>query len=123
MLKISIPNLRRYKTIIERLAPLVKSRLQEKPGKITRGFFSKFARGTMDRIELSQLKKTIRYTYNTSPYYHRLFKENGLKPGDIKKFSDMTKIPYTKTKDLQNDPKSFFSVPEDRFIRVFTTSG
>jgi phenylacetate-CoA ligase len=77
----------------------------------------------MDRIELSQLKKTIRYTYNTSPYYHRLFKENGLKPGDIKKFSDMTKIPYTKTKDLQNDPKSFFSVPEDRFIRVFTTSG
>ncbi|KYK21701.1 hypothetical protein AYK21_00560 [Thermoplasmatales archaeon SG8-52-2] len=35
----------------------------------------------------------------------------------------MTKIPYTPTEDLQNDPKSFFSVPEDRFIRVFTTSG
>lgn len=35
----------------------------------------------------------------------------------------MTKIPYTKTEDLQNDPKSFFSVPEDNFIRVFTTSG
>jgi phenylacetate-CoA ligase len=35
----------------------------------------------------------------------------------------MTKIPYTSTEDLQNDPKSFFSVPEDRFIRVFTTSG
>ena len=35
----------------------------------------------------------------------------------------MTKIPHTPTEDLQNDPKSFFSVPEDRFIRVFTTSG
>lgn len=77
----------------------------------------------MDRIELSQLKKTIRYAYKTSPYYHRLFKENGLRPSDIKKFSDMTKIPYTKTEDLQNDPKSFFSVPENQFIRVFTTSG
>jgi phenylacetate-CoA ligase len=35
----------------------------------------------------------------------------------------MVKIPYTKTEDLQNDPKSFFSVSEDQFIRVFTTSG
>jgi len=35
----------------------------------------------------------------------------------------MTKIPYTPNEDLQNDPKSFFSVPEDQFIRVFTTSG
>lgn len=77
----------------------------------------------MDRIELSQLKKTIRYAYNTSPYYHRLFKENNLRPSDIKKLSDMTKIPYTKTEDLQNDPKSFFSVPENQFIRVFTTAG
>jgi phenylacetate-CoA ligase len=77
----------------------------------------------MDRIELSQLKKTIRYAYNTSPYYHSLFKENNLRPSDISKFSDMTKIPYTKTEDLQNDPKSFFSVPENQFIRVFTTAG
>jgi len=77
----------------------------------------------MNKIQLSKLKKTIRYSYNTSPFYHRLFKESGLKPNDIKKFSDMTKIPYTKTEDLQNDPKSFFSVSEDKFIRVFTTSG
>jgi len=35
----------------------------------------------------------------------------------------MTKIPYTKTEDLQNDPKSFFTVPEEKFIKVFTTSG
>ena len=35
----------------------------------------------------------------------------------------MIKIPITPTEDLQNDPKSFFSVPEDQFVRVFTTSG
>jgi len=35
----------------------------------------------------------------------------------------LTKIPPTKTEDLQNDPKSFFAVPEDKFIKVFTTAG
>jgi phenylacetate-CoA ligase len=35
----------------------------------------------------------------------------------------MTKIPYTPTEDLQKNPKSFFTVPENQFIRVFTTSG
>ena len=35
----------------------------------------------------------------------------------------MTKIPPTKTEDLQNDPKSFFAVPEDKFVKVFTTAG
>lgn len=32
-------------------------------------------------------------------------------------------IPFTSPKDLQNEFKSFFSVPEDQFVKVFTTSG
>ncbi len=35
----------------------------------------------------------------------------------------MIKIPYTEPMDLQNNPKSFFSVPEEKFVKVFTTSG
>jgi len=35
----------------------------------------------------------------------------------------MIKISFTNPEDLQNDPKAFFSVPEDRFIKVFTTAG
>jgi len=35
----------------------------------------------------------------------------------------MIKIPYTTPDDLQNNPKSFFSVPEEQFVKVFTTSG
>jgi len=35
----------------------------------------------------------------------------------------MTKIPITKTVDLQNNPNDFFAVTQDRFIKVFTTSG
>lgn len=72
---------------------------------------------------MSKLKKCIRHSYDNSPYYHKLFKENNLRPNDIRSFSDMTKIPYTKTEDLQNDPKAFFAVPKEQFIKVFTTSG
>jgi phenylacetate-CoA ligase len=72
---------------------------------------------------LSKLKKCINYTYNNSPYYNKLFKENNLKQNDIKSFSDMTKIPFTKTEDLQYSPESFFAVPREKFIKVFTTAG
>jgi len=72
---------------------------------------------------LFKLKKTIRYAYGTSPFYHNLFRKHGLKPHDIKSFKDMTKIPYTSSEDLQKNPNSFFSVPMEDLIRVFTTSG
>jgi len=52
-----------------------------------------------------------------------MFRENNLKPRNIRRFSDLIKIPFTPTEDLQKDPNSFFSVPEEKFIRVFTTSG
>ena len=35
----------------------------------------------------------------------------------------MTKIPITLPKDLQNNPESFFCVPKEYFIKVFTSSG
>ena len=35
----------------------------------------------------------------------------------------MTKIPCTTPDNLQDDPESFFSVSEDEFVKVFTTSG
>jgi phenylacetate-CoA ligase len=35
----------------------------------------------------------------------------------------MNKIPYTTPKNLQEDPKTFFSISQDRFVKVFTTAG
>lgn len=82
-----------------------------------------FSRNFLDKYEFFKLKKIIRYSYNNSPFYHRLFNDNNLKPSDIKSFSDMTKIPYTKSEDLQNSPNSFFSVTENKFVNVLTTAG
>jgi len=80
-------------------------------------------RKTIDQYKWFKLKKCLRYAYNNSPYYHKIFKEHNLKPSDIKSFKDLTKIPPTKTEDLQKEPRSFFAVPMDKFVKVFTTAG
>jgi len=113
-------------TIIERFAPFVKSVLKEDPTKkstISKPIVKNISRLTIDQLKQIKLKKIIRHSYNNSPYYHKVFKENNLKPSDIKSFKDLVKVPHTKTEDLQNDPRSFFAVPEENFIKVFTTSG
>lgn len=100
--------------------------LKEKPT-TSRGVagvvFSKFAKKYLRQYGWFKLKKSIRYAYDTSPFYHKLFKKYHVKPRDIKSFKDMNKIPFTNPKDLQDDPKSFFSVSEDKFVKVFTTAG
>ena len=112
--------------MLEKFAPFIKSTLQPVNGQNPdsyRPHSYKFIRKQMDRVIWRKLKKCIKHSYHNSPYYHDLFKKNNLKPSDIKKPADLRKIPYTKTEDLQNNPKSFFAVPEEDFIKVFTTSG
>lgn len=48
--------------------------------------------------QLQELQRIVYYAYEYTRYYRRLFDEYGIKPGDIKDFSDMKKIPYL-TKD------------------------
>ena len=83
-----------------------------KTGYISKKILKKITRKTIDKYQFFKLKKCLRHAYNNSPFYNKLFKENNLKPSDIKSFSDMTKIPYTEPVDIQNNPKSFFSVPD-----------
>jgi phenylacetate-CoA ligase len=41
----------------------------------------------------------------------------------VNSYADLTKLPLTTPADLQTNPRSFFCVPDERFIKVFTTSG
>ena len=70
-----------------------------------------------------KLRRSLRYAYRTSPYYHQLFQKAGVRPSDIHSIHDMNKVPFTIPEDLQENPRSFFSVPQDHFIKVFTTAG
>jgi phenylacetate-CoA ligase len=77
----------------------------------------------LERYEWLKLKQTLLYAYDSSPFYHQLFNKYHVKPRDITSFADMTKLPMTTPGDLQADPRSFFCVPDEKFIKVFTTSG
>ena len=100
--------------------------MKEKPDgskKLFSSGFNKFSKNFLDIYKLYKLKKSIRYAYNNAPFYKKLFKKNNIQPDDIKSFSDLPRIPCTRPEDLENDPKAFFSVPENRFVKVFTTAG
>jgi len=96
---------------------------QDKPVGYLESGLGKFSRSFLDRYEFYKLKKILRHAYDNSPFYHSLFKENNLRPSSIKTLSDMPKIPYTNSEDLQNDPRSFFAVSENKFVNVLTTAG
>jgi phenylacetate-CoA ligase len=83
----------------------------------------RLVRSILERYEWLKLKQTLLYTYNTSPFYHQLFNKYHIKPRDIISYADMTKLPMTTPGDLQTNTRSFFCVPEQKFVKVFTTSG
>jgi len=105
------------------MAPFVKKALKKNKDGAQRKNLYKIAEGALNRYKKYRLKKIIRYSYNNSPYYNNIFKKNNLKPGDIKSFFDLVKIPQTDGNDLQEKPEDFFATDPKNFVKVFTTSG
>jgi len=52
--------------------------------------------------QVKRLRSVIRNAYETVPFYHELFKRNGITPNDIKRIEDLEKIPVVKKEDLKN---------------------
>jgi len=69
-------------------------------------FLKKSQRWDRERLrkyQLGELKKIIKHSYKNVPYYRRLFKDEGIRPNDIKKLRDIRKIPFlTKEKVREN---------------------
>jgi len=59
---------------------------------------------------LSNYINEVIYPYH--PYYRKLFKENGIKPSDIRKPSDLSRIPVTYKDDYRPDPLAFICQPK-----------
>ncbi|MCK4718030.1 MAG: phenylacetate--CoA ligase family protein [Thermoplasmata archaeon] len=53
----------------------------------------------LEEIQKKRLVAILEHAYNTVPYYHSVFKERGLKPGDIRNTKDLEKLPPL-TKDI-----------------------
>jgi phenylacetate-coenzyme A ligase PaaK-like adenylate-forming protein len=63
----------------------------------------------MKVIQEKKLRKLIEHAYNTVPFYHKKFDDAGIKPGDIRNYSDLEKIPLVSKAELKNAGTSTIS--------------
>ena len=63
------------------------------------------------------------YLAAKSPFYQRMFSENHIDPNKIRTLDDLTCVPFTEKKDLQQHNHDFMCVPRDKIIDYITTSG
>lgn len=75
-------------------------------------------------LQLKRLKETVCRVYEKVPYYRSLFDEKGIRPGDIEKLEDVSKLPFTtKTALRDNYPYGLFAMPLNKIVRLHASSG
>lgn len=70
-----------------------------------------------------RLQEALAYLQEHSPYYQRMFRENGIDIAAIRTIDDLTGLPFTEKKDLQLYNRDFLCVPAEKVIDYITTSG
>ena len=84
----------------------------------------KMPRTKIKEIQIKRLKETVKRTYENVPFYKEKFKELKIKPDDIKKLSDIQKLPVTTKDDLRhNAPFGFMATSLDNCIELHASSG
>jgi phenylacetate-CoA ligase len=81
-------------------------------------------RKELEVLQLKNLKKVVGYALRT-PFYKPRLKNVGItSPDDIKRLSDIEKIPFTTKDDLRECyPNGLLSVPMAEVVRIHTSSG
>jgi len=82
------------------------------------------------QLQLKKFKRIVEWAYNNSPFYKKLYRDNGFEPGDLNKFEDIQKIPKTDKgmlRDVQKNPPfpygDILSVPIEDVTTFRQTSG
>lgn len=82
-----------------------------------------FSVSEINRFQEKELRKMLFYLNGNSPFYKRLFSDNGIHIGDIKTIADLQKLPFTTKDDLQKYNTDFICVSPVKIIDYVTTSG
>lgn len=81
-------------------------------------------REALEAIQLKRLQQVVERVYQNVPPYRKKMDEVGVKPGDIRRLSDLSKLPFTTKDDLRdNYPFGMFAVGLERVVRVHASSG
>ena len=78
----------------------------------------------LKRFQESRLRALIKHAYHNVPYYHKIFKERNIRPGDIKTIEDLKKLPILTKEDVRNHFDQLIAVnANDYKYGIGNTSG
>ena len=81
-------------------------------------------RTTIEQKQLTGLQDTVKRVYDNVPYYRNKLDELGIKPEDIKRLSDVQKLPFTVKDALRaHYPFGLLAVPLKQVNRIHASSG
>ncbi len=69
------------------------------------------------------LRKALDYLAANSPYYRRIFAEQGIDVSTIHTLDDLQRLPFTEKRDLQLHNDDFLCCPKEKIVDYITTSG
>ncbi|MDX9714442.1 MAG: phenylacetate--CoA ligase [Dissulfurispiraceae bacterium] len=75
-------------------------------------------------LQLNRLRDIVKSAYENTPYYKKRNSKQKIRYSDIKKLSDITRLPFTSKADLRDGyPFNMFAVPMNEIVEVHTSSG
>jgi phenylacetate-CoA ligase len=75
-------------------------------------------------LQLARLKNLVETLYAKVPFYREKMDALGVRPADIHRLADITRLPFTTKDDLrQNYPHGLLACPKDRIVEVHMSSG
>ncbi|MCK4247886.1 MAG: phenylacetate--CoA ligase, partial [Methanomicrobia archaeon] len=78
----------------------------------------------LKKIQLKRLKEVIKRVYENNAVYHKLFKDAGLKPEEIKTLDDIKKVPFLTKDELRKYyPFGLVCVPMSEVVELHASSG
>lgn len=86
-------------------------------------------RTTIEQLQGLRLQAIVRYAYERSPFYAKLYSEAKIAPNEINSLSDLTKLPVISKRDLREDVEknpiygTMMAVPEDEVVYAASSSG
>jgi phenylacetate-CoA ligase len=55
----------------------------------------------LEELQAKKLRAIVKHAYNNTEFYHRKFKDAGIRPEDIKRVGDLEKVPFTTKEELR----------------------
>jgi phenylacetate-CoA ligase len=90
-------------------------------------YLERISRQELLRLQKRRLRFILKYVYERSPFYRRVFKEKKVDPADLVDLTDIRKFPFTTKDDLRQYSYpyggDFLCVPRQQLIGWHMTSG